>query len=62
LKKWFEKIVSTCVVPSGEDELRIYNLSDATWGEKAKDAIAATVTMRVSPKGTKWMGMQRVAH
>jgi hypothetical protein len=26
LKKWPEKIVSTGVMPSGEDELRIYNL------------------------------------
>jgi hypothetical protein len=41
LKKRFEKLVSTCVVPSGQDELQIYNLSDATWGEKAKEVIAA---------------------
>jgi hypothetical protein len=33
--------VGTCIVPSGEDELRIYNLSEAIWGEKAKEAIAA---------------------
>jgi hypothetical protein len=45
LKKRFVKIVSTGVMPSGEDELRIYNLSDATWGEKAKEAFTATVTM-----------------
>jgi hypothetical protein len=52
LKKRFEKLVSTGVMPSGEDELRIYNLSDATRGEKGKEGIASagsqnelTVTM-----------------
>jgi hypothetical protein len=33
LKKRFEKTVGTGVMPSGEDELRIYNLSEAIWGE-----------------------------
>jgi hypothetical protein len=41
LKKQFEETVGTCIVPSGEDELWIYNLSEAIWGEKAKEAIAA---------------------
>jgi hypothetical protein len=44
LKKWFKKLVRTGVMPSGEDELWIYNLLDATWGEKAKEAIAAAAT------------------
>ncbi|KAK8462016.1 hypothetical protein SEVIR_1G130300v4 [Setaria viridis] len=41
LKGRYEKAVSTGIVPSKEDELQIYKLSEAVWGEKAKEALAA---------------------
>jgi hypothetical protein len=41
LKGKYEKAVSTGTVPSKEDELQIYKLSEAVWGEKAKEVIAA---------------------
>ncbi|KAF8670140.1 hypothetical protein HU200_050894 [Digitaria exilis] len=42
LKRRYEKAVSTGIVPSKEDELKMYKLSEAVWGEKTKEAIAAT--------------------
>jgi hypothetical protein len=56
LKERYEKAVSTGVMPSGEDELQMYNLSDTIWGGKAKEAITAGAskngsTMTKSKKG-----------
>lgn len=45
LKRRYEK---TSVVPTGEDELQMYNLSDAIWGETAKEAIAAAAAQNDS--------------
>ncbi|TVU13349.1 hypothetical protein EJB05_40401, partial [Eragrostis curvula] len=44
LKARYEKSVKTAVVPNAEDELQMYNLSEAIWGEKAKEAIAAAAS------------------
>jgi hypothetical protein len=48
LKERYDKTVSKGVVPKGEDELQMYNLSDAIWGEKAKEAIAAAASQNGS--------------
>jgi hypothetical protein len=44
LKERYEKAVSSGVVPSGEDELQMYNLSYAIWGQNAKEAITAAAS------------------
>jgi hypothetical protein len=54
LKERYDKTVGKGVVPSGEVELQMYNLSEAIWGEKAKEAIAASQngsTVTKSKKG-----------
>ncbi|XP_062223498.1 uncharacterized protein LOC133922269 [Phragmites australis] len=44
LRERYEKAVSTGTLPSEEDELQMYNLSESVWGEKAKEAIAAATS------------------
>ncbi|KAJ1279025.1 hypothetical protein BS78_04G124000 [Paspalum vaginatum] len=46
LKERYEKAVTTGIVPSKEDELQMYNISEAIWGEKAKGAIAAATSQK----------------
>ncbi|WVZ76809.1 hypothetical protein U9M48_024740 [Paspalum notatum var. saurae] len=46
LKERYEKVVATGIVPSKEDELQMYNISEAIWGEKAKGAIAAATSQK----------------
>ncbi|KAK3120015.1 hypothetical protein QOZ80_9AG0679500 [Eleusine coracana subsp. coracana] len=53
LKRRHEKTVSTGVVPSGEDELRMYNLSEAIWRENATEATAAAAAQNDSATKSK---------
>ncbi|KAK3145004.1 hypothetical protein QOZ80_4AG0321210 [Eleusine coracana subsp. coracana] len=53
LKRRYEKTVSTGVVPSGEDELRMYNLSEAIWGKNATKATAAAAAHNDSATKSK---------
>jgi hypothetical protein len=46
LKERYEKAVSMGIVPSKEDELQMYNLSEAIWGEKAREAAAAVTSQK----------------
>jgi hypothetical protein len=41
LNKWYNRTVRSGVMPSGEDDLQMYNLSEVIWGDKAQEAMAA---------------------
>ncbi|KAK1663632.1 hypothetical protein QYE76_051791 [Lolium multiflorum] len=56
LKQRHEKAASTGTLPDNDDELRKFNLSEAVWGESAKEVAAAPISQNdaatsVSKKG-----------
>jgi hypothetical protein len=52
LKKQYMKAVRQGSVPSKEDDLQIYKLSEAVWGKKEKKAAAASGTVEVTTTDT----------
>jgi hypothetical protein len=44
LKQRHEKAASTGTLPDNDDDLRKFNLSEAVWGESAKEVVAATIS------------------
>ncbi|KAK3142982.1 hypothetical protein QOZ80_4BG0355750 [Eleusine coracana subsp. coracana] len=53
LKKRYYRIVSTGNLPSEEDDLRMYNLSEEVWGEKAMAAMAAAAAAAAAAASQK---------
>jgi hypothetical protein len=52
LKKQYKKAAHQGSVPSKEDDLQIYKLSEAVWGKKEKKAAAASGTVEVTTTDT----------